>query len=250
MTAIASGKGGVGKTWFSVTLAQALAAQHHRVLLFDGDLGLANVDIQLGFTPKHDLGAVLAGRVTLAEAAVPIGGAGFSVLPGRSGSGALASLPGDALATVLGGLATLPYDHVLLDLGAGLDTANRRMAAGADTLLVLVTDEPTSLTDAYAVIKTERSGRPARRRAHRRQPGHRCHVGPADLHDAGPRLLTLPRAHAENWRGIIRRDPHVTDAIRHQTPLLTRHPNSPAAVDVTHIAAALGGRGKARGSAP
>jgi flagellar biosynthesis protein FlhG len=240
LTAIASGKGGVGKTWFSVTLAQALAAQHQRVLLFDGDLGLANVDIQLGFSPTHDLGAVLAGRVTLAEAAMPIAGAGFSVLPGRSGSGALAALPADALATVLADLATLPYDHVLLDLGAGLDAANRRMAATADTLLVLVTDEPTSLTDAYAVIKLNEAEVP--------RADVRIVVNLATGATSGQRTYTtLARAcsrflgRTPKLAGIIRRDAHVTDTIRHQTPLLTRHPNSPAAVDVTHIAAVLGG---------
>ena len=67
--AVASGKGGVGKTWFAITLAHALARAGERVLLFDGDLGLANVDIQLGLTPAHDLGSVVAGRSALAEAA-------------------------------------------------------------------------------------------------------------------------------------------------------------------------------------
>ena len=238
VTAIASGKGGVGKTWFAVTLAHALADQHHRVLLFDGDLGLANVDIQLGVTPAHDLGAVLAGRVTLEEAAMKIDGAGFDLLAGRSGSGALAALPEAALANVLAGLPALPYDHVLLDLGAGLDAATRRMAAGANTLLVLVTDEPTSLTDAYAVIKLNAADAP--------HADVRIVVNLATGTAAGQRTYaTLARAcarflgHTPRLAGIVRRDPRVTDAIRHQTPLLTRHPNTQAASDVRGIAAAL-----------
>src|SRR5277367_322162 len=67
LVAVASGKGGVGKTWFAITLAHALAARGQRVLLFDADLGLANVDIQLGLTPARDLGAVIAGRATLRQ---------------------------------------------------------------------------------------------------------------------------------------------------------------------------------------
>mgnify|MGYP002782435133 CR=1 FL=1 len=84
--AVASGKGGVGKTWFAITLAQAIAQTGRRVLLPDADLGLANADVQLGLAPRLDLGAVLAGRVA-AEAAVMPHPAGFGVLPGRSGSG-------------------------------------------------------------------------------------------------------------------------------------------------------------------
>src|ERR1044072_3637404 len=68
--AIASGKGGVGKTWFAITLSHALAKRGRKTLLFDGDLGLANVDIQLGLMPKHELGAVIAGRLPLHQATV------------------------------------------------------------------------------------------------------------------------------------------------------------------------------------
>src|SRR6185312_667522 len=69
--AVASGKGGVGKTWFSITLAHALAQAGRRTLLFDGDLGLANVDVQLGVQPHSDIASVIAGETTLAEAVTP-----------------------------------------------------------------------------------------------------------------------------------------------------------------------------------
>ena len=93
MIAIASGKGGVGKTWFSITLAQALAKRGCRVLLFDGDLGLANLDIQLGLMPKQDLSSVIAGRLTLNQAVVDFTDGGFHVIAGRSGSGGLQTSP-------------------------------------------------------------------------------------------------------------------------------------------------------------
>ncbi len=155
IVAVASGKGGVGKTWFSITIAHALARRGSRVLLFDGDLGLANVDIQLGLTPERDIGGVIAGRSTLAQAAMRHAEGGFDVVAGRSGSGAFSALDALSLDRVLAAVreATRKYDTVLLDLGAGLDRTVRTMAAFADTLLVLATEEPTSLTDAYAVLK-------------------------------------------------------------------------------------------------
>jgi flagellar biosynthesis protein FlhG len=237
---IASGKGGVGKTWFAITLAHALARAGRRVLLFDADLGLANVDIQLGLMPTRDLGAVIAGRATLQQVVVRHAEVGFDILPGRSGSEALSELGPAPLERVLAALrdAAIGYDAVLLDLGAGLDRPVRQMSAFADTLLVLVTDEPTSLTDAYAVLKLHRADRPGGDAG--------VVVNQAASHAAGERTYaTLARAcstflgSAPPLLGVIRRDERVRDAIRRQTPLLSRHPNCPAAVDVEAIASGL-----------
>ncbi|MGE0419164.1 MAG: MinD/ParA family protein [Acetobacteraceae bacterium] len=240
LVAIASGKGGVGKTWFAITLAQALAQAGRRVLLFDGDLGLANVDVQLGMTPDHDLGEVVSHRRTLRDAVTRHPEGGFDVLPGRSGSGALAALEPQALDAVLATLRTeaASYDVVLLDLGAGVERAVRRMAASADILLVIATDEPTSLTDAYAVLKLHAADRP--------DGDARVVINLAPNRTAGERTFaTLRRACLTFLRkepllaGIVRRDDRVRDAIRRQTPLLTRHPASPAAMDVEAAARSL-----------
>lgn len=239
VVAIASGKGGVGKTWLSITLAQALAQAGRRVVLMDADLGLANADVQLGLNPARDIAAVLAdgARVEAAAMAVP---AGFHLLPGRSGSGALAGLAGAALdrAAALPRRLAARWQEVVVDIGAGVEAPQRRLAAQADLLLVVATDEPTSLTDAYAVLKLfsrDAPGGDARlvvNLAAGAAAGQRTHGA---LAAATRQFLgrELPLA------GIIRRDAKVPDAIRHQTPLLTRHPGSAAAQDVTLLARGL-----------
>ena len=154
IVAVASGKGGVGKTWFAITLTHALARAGRRTLLFDGDLGLANVDIQLALMPKHDLGSVVAGKITLNQAATAYKEGGFEIIAGRSGSGAMANIPLSRLQLLSDDLVVLAgaYDKVVVDLGAGVEKTVRQLATGAGTILVITTDEPTSLTDAYAFI--------------------------------------------------------------------------------------------------
>lgn len=243
MLAVASGKGGVGKTWLSVTLAQALARAGKRVLLFDGDLGLANVDIQLGLHPSNDLGGVLDGSYELKEAATHHDAGGFDVIAGRSGTGSLANIPAVRLKQLMDDLATLAptYDRVILDLGAGLERTVRDLAAVARTTLVVATDEPTSLTDAYAFIKL----------AHMQNPKAdlRVVINMATSPAEGERTYATLLKACESFlkispplAGVIRRDNKVKDAIRHQVPLLVRHPNSQAAEDIEALARRLNGK--------
>lgn len=238
--AIASGKGGVGKTWFAITLAHVMAREGRNVLLFDADLGLANVDVQLGLTPARDLGDVMAGRASLAEAKLRHDPGGFDILAGCSGSGLLSALEPAILETALAALHRLAagYDLLLLDLGAGVERPVRRMAAYADTLLVLVTEEPTSLTDAYAVLKLHAADRP--------NGDARVIVNQAVSRGGGERTYrTLLRACITFLQlepplaGVIRRDDRVREAIRRQTLLLTRHPGCHAAADMEQTARAL-----------
>jgi flagellar biosynthesis protein FlhG len=242
LVAIASGKGGVGKTWFAVTLAHALALRSAHVLLIDGDLGLANVDIQLGIMPKLDLGHMLAGSAQLGEVVVRLAGGGFDLLPGRSGTGTLGVLDSETLSKMRGVLTNTKqtYDTVLLDCGAGVDRASRLMVETADTLLLVITEDPTSLTDAYAVLKLLLIERDAS------TVDVRVVVNMAGSVAAGLRAYeTLANAAKGFLRfrpalaGVIRRDDRVKEAIRRQSLLLSRTPQSVAGHDVEHIATLL-----------
>ena len=237
MFAIASGKGGVGKTWFSITLAHALSKKGQRVLLFDGDLGLANLDIQLGLMPKQDLSNVISGRLTLNQVIVDFPEAGFDIIAGRSGSGGLANIASSRLQMVGDDLALLSanYDTVLMDLGAGIERTVRQLAHNAKTCIVLLTDEPTSLTDAYAFIKIMHADRPeieikiVTNVVNSTREGERTYN---TLLKACQGFLKI----SPPLLGVIRRDTRVREAIRSQTPLLTRFPNCEAAHDVERIA--------------
>ena len=130
------------------------------------------------------------------------------------------------------------YDDVIIDRGAGLDQNVRMMTVGKGRCLVICTDEPTSLTDAYAFIKVTSLEHPS--------TDMRVVVNLAPSKDEGMRVYETLNKVCEKFlglspalAGIVRRDNHVRESIRHQTALLTRHPNSNAAVDVEKIAAQL-----------
>ena len=240
LIAVASGKGGVGKTWLSVSLAHLFAKAGQRVLLFDGDLGLANVDIQLGLITPYDLGAVIAGKIPLTHAIAPCKAGGFDVIAGRSGSGSLASMPVSRLQMMFDDLRLVAqqYDKVIIDLGAGVERAVRLFAENAGKLLVVCSDEPTSLTDAYAFIKIIVKENP--------KIDIRVVVNAVLSVREGERTFaTLQKAckgflnYTPSLAGIIRKDARVRGAIRSQTSIITTYPDADAVSDVLKIAQTL-----------
>lgn len=240
MIAVASGKGGVGKTWFSITLAHALSGFKQKTLLFDGDLGLANIDIQLGLMVKNDLGNVVSGSMTLNQVVYHSPKTHFDVIAGRSGSAGLASMPIGRL-QILGedlSLLAASYNKVILDMGAGVEKPVRILSGMAEKIIVLCTDEPTSLTDAYAFIKIMSAQYP------------KCDlnvvINQANSLREGQRTYDTLLKACQNFLkisppllGIIRRDTRVRDSIRNQAPLISRYPTSEAAEDVIAIARKL-----------
>ena len=238
--AVASGKGGVGKTWFSITLSHCLARHDRQLVLFDSDLGLANIDIQLGLAPENDLGAALANNQPLTKAVTKYEEGGFDIIAGRSGSGALAALPASRLAEIRAELMAMreTYDNIIIDLGAGVERSIRATSKEADVTLVVTNDEPTSLTDAYTFIKVSRADNPNAdirvvvNSAHSVQEGEKTYQT----------LLKACRGflkYEPPLAGIIRRDKKVHEAIRSQTPIVKRSPNADAAMDVEMIAKRL-----------
>ncbi|MEO1091043.1 MAG: AAA family ATPase [Pseudomonadota bacterium] len=241
---IASGKGGTGKTWLAIALAQALAergSQGRRVLLVDADWGLANVDVQLGlrspvaFDPRRGLRA-------MTEAVERVDEGGFEVLPGASGSGRFADLSTEAVDRFQAALTTFAkarrYDDVVVDLAAGADLPVRTLWSAGDTKLLVISPDPSALTDGYALAKLCRTDgdRAAPtvvvNRATSRPAGE---VAGLKLTRALQGFLGVGAAPAS----VLLEEPRVLDAVRAQTPFLRRHPASPMATAIRDLAANL-----------
>jgi len=151
---ITSGKGGVGKTNIAANLAYLLAKMRKRTLILDADCGLANIDLILGLTPKYNLSHVLKGEKTLKEAIIN-GPGGIKILPSSSGIQEMSSLTAAQKLFLQDELNVLPSrpDFMLIDTGAGINENVMYFNMVAGETIVVVTPEPTSLTDAYALIK-------------------------------------------------------------------------------------------------
>jgi flagellar biosynthesis protein FlhG len=151
---ITSGKGGVGKTNVTANLAYAMAARGLRVLILDADLNLANIDVLLGLTPKYNLQHVFTGEKSLEEVMIQ-GPGGINILPGASGIMELANLDEEQRLYFLAEMATIndKIDILLIDTGAGINENVIYFNLAAQERIILLTPEPTSLTDAYAMIK-------------------------------------------------------------------------------------------------
>ncbi len=154
MIAIASGKGGVGKTNTVANLGYALTKLNKKVVIFDCDLGLGNMDILLGIPSKVTLEHVLAGKASVHEI-IKKGPGGMSILPAASGVQKLAHIDHNQQLLISAELdeLTSEFDIVLLDIGAGISQNVTYFCTKADDILVVATGEPTSITDAYALMK-------------------------------------------------------------------------------------------------
>lgn len=236
---VTSGKGGVGKTTLSVNLAILAAMSGQRVLLLDGDLGLANVEILLGISPRYSIADLLDGSATIQQVLAQ-GPHGIQLLPAGSGLHRLARLDEGQKQQLLHAFDELEdeFDLVLLDSPAGIGENVHFLMGGCQEAILVVTQEPTSLTDAYVALKTLSE-----------QAGIRTfHVvvnqvgGGASAAEVFERLCRLSNRFLDaslHLLGSIPRDEHVQRAIMSQRPLATLHPLAPATRAISQISTAL-----------
>jgi len=152
--AVTGGKGGIGKTNVSVNLSLALADMGRRVVLLDADLGLANVDVLLGLKPKATLADVLEGKCDLRDVMVT-GPGGIRIVPAASGAANMVSLSPQQHAGLIQAFSEIGdnIDVLVVDTAAGIGDSVVSFVRAAQEALIVVCDEPTSITDAYALIK-------------------------------------------------------------------------------------------------
>jgi len=232
---IMSGKGGVGKTNLALNLGLSLRDMGHKLLLMDCDLGLANLDVLLGLTPEKNLQDLLGGEVRPEDVLLHVED-GLDILPAASGVPELVEMDQNQRDNLFETLTDMikSYDFLLLDLGAGISGTVLAMARMAQMRVVLVTPEPTSLTDGYAIIKVLNAKFGVR--------DFCVVVNQATAKEAKETFERLNMA-CKNFLGFelvnlghVRLDRTLTQAVINQTPLARFAPQCPAIKDIRVLA--------------
>lgn len=237
---IASGKGGVGKTTISSNLAVALAEAGHQVMLFDGDLGLANAQLALGIQADFNFSHVISGEKSLNQI-VARGPAGIYVVPGASGVGKMAELSEAELRGVVQSFSEFeqPLDYLIVDVAAGISASVTTFLRACHYTLVVVRDEPSSIADAYGIIKVLATEHDYR------------HIGliPNGVPDQRAGQLLFQRLNAVCLKFLnldleytysVEADEAVLQAAKKYTPVMTFSPASAAARDFRKLSKEIG----------
>lgn len=240
LTAVASGKGGVGKTFLTANLASCFVSAGKKVLVVDCDLGLANMDILLGVAPDLTLQDVIFDGRDIRDVIVATG-AGFDLLPASSGVKEMGQLMYEKLQTVKATLNTIipEYDEILLDTGAGISEVVLQFNLFAPKNVIVLNKEPTSMTDAYAVIKV------MHQRFQTKSFGivinsvgdeNEAHRLFAHMDGVCKNFLSLPL----HYLGHIIRDDTVPQSVVNQRVLVQDAPECPVGLNCRSIAQAIG----------
>jgi len=227
--AVTSGKGGVGKSNVSINLGLALRARGHRVMLLDADLGLANIDVLLGLRPERNLAHVMDGECELEDILLDAPG-GLMVVPAASGIKRMAEMTASENAGLVHAFSELAglTDVLIIDTAAGISDSAVSFCTAAQEIIVVVCNEPASLTDAYAMIKVlnqdygQRRFRVLVNMAHAEEETRQLFLR---LVDVCRRFLDV----SLELSGAIPFDPHVRKAVQRQKPVYLAYPDSPSA---------------------
>lgn len=233
---IASGKGGTGKTSFCINFAIALAELDKQVMVIDADFGLSNVDVMLGANPKHHIGDVLSGKVTLAEAAC-LGNGGIWYVAGTSGIEGLLNIKSNMLDALQKQVAEFEttLDYILFDCGAGVNAQVLKLMSATDESLLVVTPEPTAIVDAFVLMKSLAS---LETRPPVRFVMNRAETA-VEAMSMARNLKGIVRKYLDyeiNFLGYVTFDKSVMRSIKQQMPYLVSYPSCQATKDVKRIA--------------
>ena len=237
--AVTSGKGGVGKSVLSANLGVCLARRGRRVLLIDADLALANLDLMLGVNARASVRQILDGEATLDQVLVP-GPFGVTLLPACSGDATLAEISQQSRLGLFNAIDELAprFDTVVVDTGAGIGSNSTAWAAAAQQSVVIVTPDPASVADGYAMIKVLSQSCGLRRI----YLVINMASGPREADGVLDRILGLVHQFLDVSVipvGYVYHDSVVERSVRSCRPMVTSFPNAPAAASLQALAGRL-----------
>ncbi len=232
---VASGKGGVGKTNISVNTALCLASRGYRTCLFDADMGLANVDILLGYYPEYTLEDVLLGSKCMKDIIIK-DESGLDIIPGSSGVKMLADPEPGQLEFLIESLSGLDeYDYFIFDTSAGISKNVIAFCMASPEIVLVITPEPTSITDAYALLKVlclnrvDSTVMVAVNQCANVEVADRLYSKFKEVVYKNLRMNIFPL-------GTVPVDAHIAKAVREQKPIVSLYPDSDAAKGIKNIA--------------
>ena len=234
--AVTGGKGGVGKTTVATNLAVAIAAAGRDAMLVDADLGLANVDVLLGLHTRFHLGHVVSGRCTL-EDAIVTGPHGLQIVPAASGMRHMASLSAAEHAGIIGAFSDLYHrvEVLVVDTAAGLSDSVLTFSRAAHHVLIVVCDEPASITDAYGLIKVLSREHGVQRFQILANQTRRSGEGPA-LYDKISRVCDRFLNVTLEFAGSVPYDDYLRKAVQRQTAVVAAYPASISSLALKNLA--------------